>query len=203
MRDKPRPDGQEFSVGYYAVSPNYFDTMKIPLISGRYFNEEDRMGREPVVIVSQTTARTIWPGENPIGKQMRAPGSAPNLQQEPWSTVVGVVSDVQQWSLDRSGQCNSTARSGKLVSASSLCRPCQRRPAIAHPAASQQREIVRFESGRLECLDDGSACKRFARAPPACDGSSRQFRCSCPSSFLHRHLRNGPVHGRSAHARNS
>ena len=103
VQDKPRPKGQEFSVGYYAVSPNYFTTMKIPLLAGRYFNEDDRLGHVPVVIVSESTARTIWPGESPLGKQMRAPGQV-ELEQEPWSTVVGVVSDIKQYALDRPGQ---------------------------------------------------------------------------------------------------
>jgi hypothetical protein len=135
VRDRPRPDGQEFSVGYYIVSPNYFDTMKIPLISGRYFNEDDRIGREPVIIISQTTASTIWPGENPIGKQMRAPGSAPEIQQEPWSTVVGVVSDVQQWSLDRPGSMQLYGSEWQV--GFSFLTLVARRPEVAHPAASQ------------------------------------------------------------------
>jgi putative ABC transport system permease protein len=97
--DKPRPPGQLFSVDYYAVSPGYFQTMRIPLREGRYFTPEDRAAGAPVVIVSETMARTIWPGEDPIGKRLRAPGQL-RLEEEPWSTVVGVVGDVKQWALD-------------------------------------------------------------------------------------------------------
>src|SRR4029077_5996301 len=50
----------------------------------------------------ETMARTIWPGEDPIGKRIKAPGQL-RLEEEPWSTVVGVVSDVKQWALDRPG----------------------------------------------------------------------------------------------------
>jgi putative ABC transport system permease protein len=104
VQDKPRPEGQEFGVEYYAVSPNYFATMKIPLVAGRYFNEDDRLGHAPVAIIGEATAHTVWPGENPIGKQIRAPGLEDDVKLEPWATVVGVVSDVAQFGVDRSGK---------------------------------------------------------------------------------------------------
>ena len=100
--DKPRPTGKLFSVDYYAVTPSYFQTMKIPLRAGRYFTDEDRAENARVVIVSETMANTIWANENPIGKRMRAPGQGP-VENEPWSTVIGVVDDVKQWALDRPG----------------------------------------------------------------------------------------------------
>lgn len=100
--DHPRPRGQEYSVDYYVVTPGYFRAMKIPLRGGRLFTDVDRENSASVVIVSETLARTIWPGEDPLGKRIRAPGSVP-LEQEPWSTVVGVVSDVKQRALDRPG----------------------------------------------------------------------------------------------------
>jgi predicted permease len=100
--DHPRPRGQEYSVDYYAVTPGYFRAMKIPLREGRFFTDGDGENSDPVVIVSETLARTIWPGEDPIGKRIRAPGEVP-LEQEPWSTVIGVVGDVKQWALDRPG----------------------------------------------------------------------------------------------------
>jgi putative ABC transport system permease protein len=100
--DHPRPRGQEYSADYYAVAPGYFRAMKISLREGRLFTDGDRETSAPVVIVDETLARTIWPGEDPIGKRVRAPGQVP-LEKEPWSTVVGVVSDVKQWALDRPG----------------------------------------------------------------------------------------------------
>ncbi|MFZ0333305.1 MAG: ABC transporter permease [Candidatus Acidiferrales bacterium] len=102
--DKPRTAGQEYSVDYYGVSSSYFRTMKISLREGRYFTGDDRAGSGPVVIVSETMARTIWPGEDPVGKRIKAPGPADvPLEKEPWSTVIGVVSDVKQWAVDRPG----------------------------------------------------------------------------------------------------
>jgi putative ABC transport system permease protein len=77
------------------VSPDYFRAMGIPLQAGRAFNEQDQFNAPRVVIVSQGLARRYWPGENPVGKRLRFPGS-PN---EPWRTIVGVVGDIKQASL--------------------------------------------------------------------------------------------------------
>ena len=71
------------------VTPGYFDTLQIPLRRGRAFTTDDRFGRTPVMIVNETTARTLWPNEDPIGKRIGFQGPNPN-----WREVVGVVGDV-------------------------------------------------------------------------------------------------------------
>jgi putative ABC transport system permease protein len=71
------------------VTPAYFDTLRIPLRRGRAFTADDRFGRTPVIIVNETTARTLWPNEDPIGKRVGLQG--PNAN---WREVVGVVGDV-------------------------------------------------------------------------------------------------------------
>ena len=76
------------------VIGNYFETMGIPLIQGRWFGPEDRVESQPVAVISAYTAKTFWPGQNPIGKRIRWGGG-------PWETVVGIVADVKQESLDR------------------------------------------------------------------------------------------------------
>jgi putative ABC transport system permease protein len=76
------------------VIGNYLRTMGIPLIQGRWFGPEDRMGSQPVAVISAYTARTLWPGQNAIGKRIRWGGG-------PWQTVVGVVGDVKEGPLDR------------------------------------------------------------------------------------------------------
>jgi len=72
----------------------------IPLLRGRVFNDAD-YGNRPglyelgssVVLVSATTARRFWPGQDPIGKRVKI------SWQKPWRTVVGVVGDVREYSL--------------------------------------------------------------------------------------------------------
>jgi putative ABC transport system permease protein len=76
------------------VMGNYFQTIGVPLIQGRWFGPEDRLDSRPVTIVSLAAARKFWPGQNAIGKQVRWGVSAP------WQTVVGIVGDVSQGPLN-------------------------------------------------------------------------------------------------------
>ena len=77
---------------YYfrAVSPDYFRAMGIPFIAGRDFTDADASNAPPVAIVNETLARQLWPGENPIGKQLKVPKTP---------LVVGVVGSIRHTSL--------------------------------------------------------------------------------------------------------
>lgn len=87
---------QRIEANFRAVSSEYFETMRIPLISGRYFTPEDRGRRR--IILSQNLAQRLWPGEDPIGKQCI--GAWGLLQLQP-SEVVGVVGDIRTVKLDQ------------------------------------------------------------------------------------------------------
>ncbi|MEW6128149.1 MAG: ABC transporter permease [Acidobacteriota bacterium] len=76
-----------------AITPDYFKTLNIPLLSGRAFAEADSEKAEPVVMVSAATAKQYWHGENPIGKHIRIVWEA---QQR---TIIGVVGDVRQYDM--------------------------------------------------------------------------------------------------------
>ncbi len=78
------------------VTPGFFDTMRIPLISGRDVSESDTFHKHDIAIVSQSFARTFWPGENPIGRHFDF-GNADR-------TVAGVVGDVRVRGLERSSE---------------------------------------------------------------------------------------------------
>jgi hypothetical protein len=66
--------------------------MGIPLIAGRDISERDRSSTEPVIVINQTMARTLWPGQNAVGQLMEACGER---------RVVGVVSDVRHLALEQ------------------------------------------------------------------------------------------------------
>ena len=83
----------------YAVTPGYFETMGIPLLRGRVFSPTDRQGSDLVAIVSETFARSQFPGANPLGERIRIGGGDPIV----WRTIVGVVGDVRQAGLDQPG----------------------------------------------------------------------------------------------------
>ena len=86
-------------VDSYFVSDGYFETMKIPLRRGRYFTAADiTAGKDAqVALVSESTARLMWPGSDAIGKQIKLGGRS---EKKPWSTVIGIVGDVRQYGLD-------------------------------------------------------------------------------------------------------
>ncbi len=79
------------------ITKDYFATMGIRLMEGRFFDDRDTAAGSPVVIVNSTLAHTFWPNESAIGKHVR-PNSG---SKDPWSTVVGVVDDVKNAGLDR------------------------------------------------------------------------------------------------------
>ncbi|MEP6993652.1 MAG: ABC transporter permease [Acidobacteriota bacterium] len=89
----PRADFQR-------VSPEYFKTIGVPLMRGRALERTDRPETPRVALVNQSFARRYYPGEDPIGRRLQIPNSAPGAQGEvPWITIVGVVGDVRQYSL--------------------------------------------------------------------------------------------------------
>ena len=86
------PPGQEFVGRYRVCTPDYFQTMGIPILKGRAFTEQDKVDAPPVVIVNETLAQKYWPNQDPINKRMRFTGP---LEKHPWIQVVGVVKDVK------------------------------------------------------------------------------------------------------------
>jgi putative ABC transport system permease protein len=76
------------------VSESFFQTLEIPLLRGRSFTSADGPASTPVVIVSQSMARTIWPGQDPIGRRFKY--NSPGEAAKNWLTVVGVAGDTVQ-----------------------------------------------------------------------------------------------------------
>ncbi len=93
----PYEPGREPLAEFRAISPDYFRTMSVPIISGRSFAAQDQGNSAPVVVVNQTLAHRYLPGQDPIGKRIRAIGSD-------WRTVVGVVGDVRQSGVTQSAR---------------------------------------------------------------------------------------------------
>lgn len=94
----PLPPGKSNSADYATVSPEYFRVMRIPLLRGRFFSEQDSPSSRKVAIIGETLARRYFPNQDPIGKQMRF-GFPPhtNVSRE----IVGVVGDVRDEALSR------------------------------------------------------------------------------------------------------
>ena len=88
-RMRPNP-AEDPSAERYSVTPEYFRVMQIPLKRGRLFTSTDTETSQPVMAISETTARTLFAGTDPIGQRVRVGGSTSG----PWRTIVGVVGDV-------------------------------------------------------------------------------------------------------------
>jgi len=84
------------------VSPGYLGTARIPLKTGRDFTPQDTRDKPKITLINETLARTMWPGQNPIGKRFACCEDGPGGRTDPvWHEVVGVVGDVRAQSLDR------------------------------------------------------------------------------------------------------
>jgi predicted permease len=92
------PPGEKFiNADERIVSGHYFETMQIPLIKGRLFNEQDTADKPPVVLVDEFMAQQLWPNQDPLGKRI----SFGDLDSKPqWASVVGVVGRIKHDTLD-------------------------------------------------------------------------------------------------------
>jgi putative ABC transport system permease protein len=87
------------------VSPGYLSTARIPLRAGRDFTPQDTREKTFVTIINETLARTMWPGQDPIGKRFACCEPGPKGREDPvWHEVVGVTADVRAQGLDQQPQ---------------------------------------------------------------------------------------------------
>ena len=103
----PATPQELFTSRFSVVSPNYFRTMRIPLLAGRQFAEQDADEERGVVMISQSMASRFWPGENPLGRRIQPKFPTDKTFWIPesrnlWLTVVGTVGDVKQEGLTHS-----------------------------------------------------------------------------------------------------
>jgi putative ABC transport system permease protein len=87
-------------LNYQIATPGYFETLRIPLRAGRVFNDRDIADAPRVAIVSESTARRFWPGQDPIGRKVLMSNFRPGKPGKTWRTIVGVVSDVRYRGID-------------------------------------------------------------------------------------------------------
>jgi putative ABC transport system permease protein len=93
----PPPPGQAPNALYRVVDPEYFATMKIPLLAGRAFSPPDREGAQRVVVISRRMADEFWPGEDALGRPIQ-------IGSQPAGVVVGIVANVRSQTLATAAQ---------------------------------------------------------------------------------------------------
>lgn len=80
---------------YRVISPDYFQTIRMPLVKGRVFTDADQEKTLPVAIINQSLARHRWNNEDPIGRKISFD------RGDTWITVVGVIGDSRNYGLDQ------------------------------------------------------------------------------------------------------
>jgi predicted permease len=132
----PLPKGQGIDLMHRAVDPGYFAALQIPLLRGRYFRNDERLDRTRVVIISESTAKKYFPGEDPIGRHLAIDFEGP--QPQPYE-IIGVVGDTR-WNITDSsrptfyapllsgnpGGASLAVRGNRNVNAESLALPVQK-----------------------------------------------------------------------------
>jgi predicted permease len=96
LLDHPVPKANEPDAGIYNVVPGFFETMQIPLLRGRTFDDRDQRNSAPVMIVTQEFAKKYFPNEDPIGRKIEI-GAGEGAARARYKTreIVGVVGDIR------------------------------------------------------------------------------------------------------------
>jgi putative ABC transport system permease protein len=156
----------------FNVTSGFLPTLRIPVVQGRGFEAQDREGSLKVAVINQTLARRYFPGQDPIGKRMTL---GDPKKPESWRTVVGVVGDVRNASLQELPYPQMylpNAQATRLTM--TLAIRGNGSPMALAPAL---RDIVRGSIRRCRCF-------RFSRWRRSCLGrsrhrdSSRSWACS-------------------------
>ena len=105
IEDRPVPQGEAPSAEARSVGRDYFQTLQIPLLRGRVFDERDVTDSPGVVVISEAMANRFWPGEDPIGKRITYNRGLPREERQdvggPGSReIIGIVGNVKHFGLD-------------------------------------------------------------------------------------------------------
>lgn len=127
-------------IGLHAVAPGYFETLRIPIIAGRVFNDGDRVGAPKGVVINETTAKRLWPGVNPVGRTIRV---ATFYFGDSAVAVIGVVGDVRYASASQPAELDVyvPALQAPVAPATFLIRVTGDPLAIVEPARRAIREV--------------------------------------------------------------
>ncbi len=159
----PRAGQSAIQADQRIASVGYFETMKIPLIQGRFFNDQDRKESPRVAIIDENMARTYWPEGNPIGRRLKQ-GSGTN--NNPWLTVVGVVANVKQYGLDTDSRVafytpHSQIPSGTMyLAVRTRSDPASLAKAMSREGRALEPNLLTYDVKTMEQWLSGSVARR-------------------------------------------
>jgi predicted permease len=139
---------EDMRLNYETVGPQYFQTMRIPLVRGREFDERDQEGAPGVVIINETMARRYWPGGDPLGRRLKL--------TKDWLEIVGIAKDVKNRSLSEGPRpflylpLLQDYRSNMILVARTAVGPEKMFPPVRAEVATLDPEIPMFDAKTLE-----------------------------------------------------
>lgn len=101
VEGRPRPAPRDEILGEFRLATGgYFDALRIPVLSGRVFDETDTRETTPKVVISRLLAEQLWPGESPVGRRFGIDIFETDDGTPVWYEVIGVVGDTRLNGLD-------------------------------------------------------------------------------------------------------
>ncbi|HEV7520300.1 MAG TPA: ABC transporter permease [Candidatus Angelobacter sp.] len=158
------PPGEKFiNADERVVAGHYFETMQIPLIKGRFFNDQDTQDKPHVVLVDEFMAQQLWPSQDPLGKRI----SFGDLAAKPeWATVVGVVGRIKQDALDSDSRIALYMPHSQYISRllnvvlRTTTDPASLTSAVAHELHEVDRDLPMYGVVTMEQRVAGSLARR-------------------------------------------
>ncbi len=139
---------EDMRLNYETVGPQYFQTMRIPFVRGRDFEERDQEGAPGVVIINETMARRYWPGGDALGRRLKL--------TKDWLEIVGIAKDVKNRSLGEGPRpflylpLLQDYRSNMILVARTAVEPAKMFQPVRAEVATLDPEIPMFDAKTLE-----------------------------------------------------
>jgi putative ABC transport system permease protein len=156
------PKGQYPETNFRLASPDYFHALRIPLLKGRAFTDQDVKGKPLVAVINETFARLYYRDEDPVGKRVLDPdGTNP-------TEIVGVVGDVKHWGLDDEPEAflymahAQVPDPGMTIAVRSAVDPSSMAATVRRETQAMDRDLPVFDIKSLEQrLDESSSQRRL------------------------------------------
>jgi macrolide transport system ATP-binding/permease protein len=139
---------EDMRLNYETVGPQYFQTMRIPFVQGRDFDERDQESAPGVAIINETMARRYWPGGNALGSRLKL--------AKDWLEIVGIAKDVKNRSLSEAPQpflylpLLQDYRSNMILVARTAIAPEKMFQSVRAEVAALDPEIPMFDAQTME-----------------------------------------------------
>jgi predicted permease len=149
----------------WAATAGYFETMKIPLIRGRFFSERDVADAPGVTIIDETMARKYWPNEDPLGKRIAFEGTRDNPR---WREIIGIVGHVKHKDLEGESRVQyyiphaQRAQANMFLAVRTSGTPTEQSPAVRNVIKNLDKDLPVFRVMAVEQLvADSMTLRRF------------------------------------------